>query len=300
MKDDKILKKLNKVSPNKGVGGGIRGSREAKSDTSLAGRRTFDTMSFGHNPFEEPKAKSYLPFFLLGLVILLVSGLIYVLVYLNTYYKADDLARAALISDENILVDETDFGVSFLPKSGIGDFGFIFYPGGKVEHEAYSLLAKGLAEEGIVSCIVKMPFRLAVLKPEAAKEVFAEYKSVKHWYLGGHSLGGAMVAQYIDKNPELHNVEGLIFLAAYATKDIKGSQLPVLSIYGTMDQVLNMKNYEEGKQFLPEGYVELILEGANHGQFGNYGFQKGDGFPGISAQQQMDMTIDAIVDFIKK
>lgn len=300
MKNDKILKKLNKVSPDKSTGISIRGVRERKSDTSLAGRRTFDTMSFGHNPFEVPKRKSFLPFFLIGFAILFIALIIYGVVYLNTYYKADDLAQAALLSDEAVLVVETDSGISFLPKSGIGELGFIFYPGGKVEHEAYAVLAKELAQEGIVACLVEMPFRLAVFNSNGAKPFFSEYKDVKKWYLGGHSLGGAMAAEYVRKNPDNHGLQGLILLAAYATKDIRSSKLPTLSIYGTKDEVLSMKNYDAGKEFLPEGSMEVVIEGGNHAQFANYGIQKGDGLPLISAQKQMDLTLQSILDFIEK
>lgn len=300
MKNDKILKKLNKVSPDKNTGIGIRGARDRKSDTSLAGRRTFDTMSFGHNPFEVPRRKSFLPFLFLAAAILLLSLIIYFVVYLNTYYKSDDVAQAALISDEAVLVVESSYGISFLPKSGIGELGFVFYPGGKVEHEAYAVLARKLAENDIVACIVEMPFRLAVLNANGVKAVFPEYQNVKKWYLGGHSLGGAMAAEYIRKNPDDHGIKGLILLAAYGTKDISASKLPTLSIYGSQDQVLNMKNYHAGKAFLPEGYREVVIEGGNHAQFGNYGIQKGDGLPAISKDKQMDLTVNAILEFIKE
>lgn len=56
---------------------------------------------------------------------------------------------------------------------------------------------------------VKMPAHLAILKPNAADEVRQEFGEVKHWYLAGHSLGGAMAGNYAAKHES--ELAGLIF-----------------------------------------------------------------------------------------
>jgi len=40
-----------------------------------------------------------------------------------------------------------------------------------------------------------MPLSLAVLAPDAADAVLAAHPAVRNWSVGGHSLGGATVAQ---------------------------------------------------------------------------------------------------------
>ena len=58
----------------------------------------------------------------------------------------------------------------FTPAENPQSTGFIFYPGGKVDAEAYAQLAHGLADGGVLSVIVKMPFDLAVFNSGAQKE----------------------------------------------------------------------------------------------------------------------------------
>lgn len=41
-----------------------------------------------------------------------------------------------------------------------------------------------------------MPFNLAVLDSSAADGVINEFTNIQNWYIGGHSLGGAMAASY--------------------------------------------------------------------------------------------------------
>ena len=43
----------------------------------------------------------------------------------------------------------------------------------------------------------------------------------------------------------------------------------------------------------------IKIEGGNHAQFGNYGKQKGDIDATITAKEQQNITVEAIIDFIK-
>lgn len=49
--------------------------------------------------------------------------------------------------------------------------------------------------------------------------------SYEKWYLSGHSLGGAMIANYAEKHIEAKDtsITGLILLAAYPTKNLAQS-----------------------------------------------------------------------------
>lgn len=230
--------------------------------------------------------------------ILAVLGIIIILcgLYLGKEYPADESVHEALVSNETVLVEQQDKKIIFKPTIA-SDKGFIFYPGGQVEYTAYAPLLHELAERGITSILIKMPFNLAVLDINAADGIIEAYPEIKHWYIGGHSLGGSMAASYVDKNRE--SFKGLVLLAAYSTADLTKSNLEVVSIYGTEDYVLNMKKYQDYKRNLPENTIEIILEGGNHAQFGNYGIQKGDGVSLISQGNQLLQTADAIEKFIK-
>lgn len=173
--------------------------------------------------------------------------------------------------------------------------GFIFYPGGKVEAAAYLPLLAPLAEADILCVAVKMPLHLAVMDPDAAAAVMEDFPEVSRWYLGGHSLGGAMAAGFAAENEERLN--GLVLLAAYPTKEIK--ELPVLSVYGSGDGVLNRGKYEKSI-LLAARLTEHVIEGGNHAQFGNYGAQEGDGAAEIDKEEQWQETVDFILNFMRE
>lgn len=227
------------------------------------------------------------------IILLILFGLFFV--YVSNYSHTKEETISA-IEDTDVVINKYDGGIALGdPQSEIG---FIFYPGGKVEYTAYSTLLLELAKQDIFCVIVKMPFNLAVFQSEAAKQVIEEYPEIKQWYIGGHSLGGAMAAAYAAKHPD--QLEGLILLAAYATSSLKDTDLRVLSLYGSEDKVLNMENFQKGKELMPTEYSEICIEGGNHAQFGDYGLQKGDGNAYIEASEQRNIAADAIIEFINQ
>ncbi|MDD5898634.1 MAG: alpha/beta hydrolase [Clostridia bacterium] len=144
--------------------------------------------------------------------------------------------------------------VAFIPDEA--KTGFIFYPGGKVEHTAYAPLMRGLADKGVLCVLVEMPLNLAVLDMNAADEILEMYPHIDNWYIGGHSLGGSMAASHAAKNASIY--DGLVLLASYSTADLSSAGLKVISIYGSEDGVLNMKKYVENKANLPASFKECI------------------------------------------
>ena len=173
------------------------------------------------------------------------------------------------------------------------DVAVIFYPGGKVDPYAYEDLCRSLAEEGIPVIVAEMSMDLAIFGINRANGIISDYPDVDNWFLCGHSLGGAMAAVWCAKHQD--DVQGLIFLAAYSTKEL---ELPVLSIYGSNDGVLKMNNYSKNLKNLSD-VEEHIIEGGNHCQFGSYGFQKGDNEATVSHEQQIEKTVALIVEFIR-
>ena len=227
---------------------------------------------------------------LLGVICLCVGG---VLLYASDFYPADNAAAAAMISTETVRVQETEHGLVFLPEAPVA--GFIFYPGGLVDHTAYAPLMRALAEEGILCVLVDMPLRLAVLDMNAAEGIPEHYPQVTRWSIGGHSLGGAMAASCAAAHPG--DFTALALLAAYSTEPLPDS-LAVASLYGTADKVLNWEKYEAARANLPAGTLEIAIPGGNHAQFGSYGAQDGDGTPTISAEAQRNAAVDSLLPLL--
>ena len=212
--------------------------------------------------------------------------------YISDYYRALPEALAVVTEPaEGITVTEVkNDHIVFAPENAMA--GLIFYPGGKVQYEAYAPLMEALAEEGILCVLLHMPANLAVLDMNAAEGIAAEYPDIEKWYIGGHSLGGSMAASYAAKNTE--ELEGVILLASYSTAALQNSGLEVVSIYGSNDGVLNLEKYDKYRENLPEDFKEEVIEGGNHAYFGKYGFQEGDGEATIANENQIEATVDIV------
>ena len=216
------------------------------------------------------------------LLILLLTGIFFG--YVSVYYHADEAALAALRSDGAVTVTQTETGWFFDGPSESD--ALIVYPGGKVEETAYAPLLRQIADGQMDVFLLKDPFRLAVLSPGKAGDVMAS-RSYANWYVGGHSLGGVMAADFAAKHAA--ELRGLVLLASYPTGDLAPS-LRVLSISGSEDGVLDRQKLEAGIQYLPAGTVIQVIPGGNHAQFGSYGPQKGDGTALISPTEQWAET----------
>lgn len=219
-------------------------------------------------------------------------------VYVSDFYHATDeaaLAMTMLADDESVVIRENEHEIVFEPTQATA--GFIFYPGGKVETEAYAPLMRQLSEKGVQCVLVKMPYNLAVLDIDAADDVFTQFPEIRDWYIGGHSLGGSMAASYAADNTE--KVSGLVLLAAYSTADLSESGLKVLSLYGSNDGVLNREKYAKYRTNLPDDMTEIVIEGGNHAGFGSYGEQDGDGKADIESEEQIAQTVAAICDMVE-
>ncbi len=218
------------------------------------------------------------------------------LVYVSDYYRADADAVAAFGEGYDVKVRELyDGAVAYGDESA--EYGFIFYPGGKVEFTAYEPLMKALAGEGVLCVLVEMPFNLAVLDMNAADGIAELFPDISHWYIGGHSLGGSMAASYLGSHAE--DFDGLVLLGSYSTENLSESGLSVLSVYGSEDGVMNREKYASTRGNLPEGFTEVVIEGGNHACFGMYGEQEGDGASTIAPEEQIVLTASYILTFIR-
>ena len=216
-----------------------------------------------------------------ALILIFVIGFF---TYVSNYYHAKDyqVGNITITEEKNYIV----YGDSNSKT------GFIFYPGGKVEAEAYKPILSKLAEKGICCVLVEMPYNLAVFDSNAAGDIMEDFQKIENWYIGGHSLGGAMASSFAAEHEG--DLKGLVLLAAYPTDKL---EIPVLSIYGSEDGVLNREKYDDSIG-LAENLIEIVIKGGNHAQFGNYGEQSGDGKATISKEEQWNQTVKQILNFI--
>ena len=226
-------------------------------------------------------------------LLILVSGF---LIYVSSYYKADSLALESLESDSLVEVEENG-DIVFEPVSNAKNIGFIFYPGAKVESSAYATIAKEIASNGYTVIIAKMNFNLAILSPNRADSIINNYKDIDTWVIGGHSLGGVMASNYALENDK---IKGLVLLASYPQDktDFTSKPIKVLSLWGSNDKIADLNKVKEAKNVMPSDSEFIEIKGGNHGGFGDYGHQKGDGESSITNKQQMMDTSKYIIELL--
>jgi hypothetical protein len=226
-------------------------------------------------------------------ILLILAGAFFI--YTGIYYHADNGFIDSYQTEVKLRETELPSGdIVFDPLDA--KIGFIFYPGGKVEHTAYIPLMREIASKGYLCILCRMPFRLAIMDIHRADNYIGGYEGIKTWYIGGHSLGGVSAAfEAADREGK---VKGLVLLGAYSSKDISKGDIRVLSIYGSEDKVLKMDKYEKNRDKLPSSMTETIIEGGCHAYFGAYGAQKGDGVPSITNEEQIRLSGKIITDWI--
>lgn len=264
------------------------------------------------------KNKSKFKKIILGAIIVLVlifAGLFVAFkIYTGNYYNADNTVISELADDlsEEVHTFTAPEGMVFLPQNQEYRAVIVFYPGAKVEYTAYSGLMYRLAERGYICLLPKMADNVALLSINAVDTLKAarpdDSESVENldWYLAGHSLGGVAATRYLAEwtpgtGSGAHfsgEYKGVILCASYPMDSLAGTDMRLLSILGSNDTVVNMKNYEDSKKNWPEDATEYVIRGGIHSYFGNYGIQKGDGEPEITADRQLDETAEVIDEWI--
>ncbi len=207
-------------------------------------------------------------------------------------------ANEALVSDQAVKVTQGDWLV-FEPTTA-PTTGLVFYPGARVAPAAYAPMGHELAQAGYLVVIVPMPINMAIFGANRADAVLAAYPQIEHWAIGGHSLGGAMAAQYTYEHPDA--IDGLILLAAYPTaaNNLAERKLASSMVYASNDGLATIADIEAARPLLPANTRWVEIQGGNHAQFGWYGEQSGDLPATISHAEQQQQTVQAALDVLQQ
>ncbi|MFW6298788.1 MAG: alpha/beta hydrolase [Bacillota bacterium] len=219
--------------------------------------------------------------------LLLMAGIAILLVfYMVSINRADEKTIEAMEIDYR-LVSGTYHVPSEDPQAQV-----VFYPGALVETEAYLPLAAEIASHGFDVYIPKMPFHLAILDSNAVSKIAIDEEMPV--YIGGHSLGGVAALEHLNDNKEAY--DGLFLIASYPqpSVDLSSWDEPVLSITASKDGVMDIANYQEALERLPDHTLQHEIEGANHANFGNYGKQRFDQEAEITRSEQQTITANKI------
>lgn len=231
----------------------------------------------------------------LGIVlILVVGGFIF---WAQDPMGPEEPAFLALEAEGDVTVMVREDAVIFQPVDVEPDTALVFYPGARVDYRSYARPLRQVASRGFLVISVRAPLNMMVFDPNKIEDFIPQYPGIKHWIIGGHSLGGAIAAQYADKHPDV--VEGLVLWAAYpgSGNNLKDSGLRALSVYGTLDRQ-GVEPFENSKALMPERTTWVIINNGNHSQFGDYGLQPGDTERAVRDLHQQALTVAATEKFL--
>ncbi|GBG61312.1 hypothetical protein CBR_g20347 [Chara braunii] len=212
----------------------------------------------------------------------------------------------------------------FKPNATRG--GLIYFPGAFVDARAYFPLAFQISTRGYMVVIPQMSRRIA-LEPIVAEDILRSTGNhtilsivpEDKWAVGGHSFGGICAFNYAASSTR-HRLAALVMHSgAFSTLARGGpaanltlSPLPVTQIYGTLDGLFGDDPDSSKYQAIeppPRGFGLVVnktattfiaVEGANHHQVGDYGYQLGSRVGLIGQEEQQRIYAELTVKQLDK
>jgi pimeloyl-ACP methyl ester carboxylesterase len=221
-------------------------------------------------------------------------------------YRASPEARAALRSDAMVAVTRgaDRWTVAPVDTGAMLHVHLLFLPGGLVDPVAYAPLARAAAASGFATTILELPRRGAfggATDPalfDRAHAILSDTKRGERWVVAGHSRGAVIASRLASERPAA--LAGLVLIGSSHPRDVSlaAATYPVLKIVGDRDGLASPDEVRANAGLLPPATRWLRITGANHSQFGWYGFQPGDRFARISADEQHAATVDGVIGLL--
>jgi hypothetical protein len=212
--------------------------------------------------------------------------------------------KQALKSDANVKVEfkESQTWLVLIPQSPIITSGLILYPEGYQDIRMYAPIGRRLAEKGIAVVLLSRKEKIPPTMEEEVKRISAvmtAYPQVKKWFIGAHTWG-ADVAAYA-ANHLTDPISGVILWAGRfdAANSLAPSPLPVLMVYGSLDED-HTSFLSEVKPLLPSQTEWEIIPGGNRVNFANFGPMPADIAAGIDMTSQQEKAAGMTIDFMGK
>jgi hypothetical protein len=215
-----------------------------------------------------------------------------------TTFQAHKVADETFLNSNFVSVLETDDQIIFKSDTAKNNLEIIFFQGGLTDPKAYAPLCRKFAERGFTSHLIKMDWRLPQYDYQKVSELFDLTQG--NYVIGGHSQGGKMAAQFVYENPNL--LKGLFLMGTSHPRDIdlSAQRIPCVKLYAENDGLASVGEVMENKTKLPEGTTLVLIKGGNHSQFGYLGKLLMDSKAAISLEQQQQLTLDHLMNFINE
>jgi pimeloyl-ACP methyl ester carboxylesterase len=221
-----------------------------------------------------------------GVVVLLASP---VAMYLM--FRAQGMPPDTFETNAALQVTESSHYVTFQPVAATTR-ALILVPGCPADPLAYGPLARRLALDGVLTVIVKVPYRCAPWAPHQA-ELQRRVRGVFDlcyecaWTLAGHSRGARHALDLARDLPK-GRIASLVLIGSTHPRDesFASLEMPVMKVLASEDGVAPVDDAMSRRDLLPPHTRWEVIEGGNHAQFGYYGYQLWDRPATISRELQ--------------
>jgi len=211
-------------------------------------------------------------------------------------------AVASMHGTPQVTVVDSRSLIELRPRGATTRTGLVFYPGALVDPRAYVPLLTALASHGFTVDIIKPPYGIAFLATGAPGGIIASQPAVTRWVIGGHSLGGVVASSYAAAGHP--GVRGLLLWASYPNGSIAHATfLHVTSVSAGNDGLATPAKIDAAKPDLPPDTTYVVVAGAVHADFGDFGTQRGDGTPTIGhrpAQSEIETASLALLERVDR
>lgn len=239
-------------------------------------------------------------------VLLLVGG---TALLLGSYYVLTEVifgppaeVKAAMQSDASIQVDFLE-GKSWMVMTPLDQpikAGLLMYPENYQDIRMYAPILRQVAKAGYQVVILKRrgAYNLDVVKETARiNKVMSAYPENHTWFIGAHSWEAGIVSAYL-VNPS-EKISGVVFWAGrvYADSDMSQVTLPVMNVYGTLDDA-NENLLAGNKAYLPPQTEIFWIEGGNRVNYANFGPLSRDVGATIPREEQQTQAANYTIDLM--
>lgn len=229
---------------------------------------------------------------------------VFVMSWLANSVRTRGVDESTLRSNGEVSVLDDAYALTFVPTSSSEHAALIFMCGSGISAEAYAPLLRPVAEAGFRVTIVRLPYRFAPLESHKegalgrVRAVITANPEVKHWVIGGHSLGGALAARLA--RVASTSISGLVLVGTTHPKDddLSFLRIPVTKIFASNDGIAPPDRVHASRRLLPPQTKWVEIAGGNHSQFGRYGHQLFDGAATTSREEQEALTRSAILQVL--
>jgi pimeloyl-ACP methyl ester carboxylesterase len=219
-------------------------------------------------------------------------------------FRAQGLPPDTFASSAELRVTESEMYVRFQPAAA-QSAAVALIPGCPADPYAYGPLARALAQRGVLSVIVKVPYRCAPLGSHQAalrQRVSGVLDSCPDcaWTIAGHSRGARHALEVASAMPP-GRIASLVLIASTHPREESYATLgmPVLKILASEDGVAPLAAALDNRALLPPTARWEVIDGANHAQFGHYGYQLWDRAATITREQQQEHAVGLILSAVQ-